>query len=717
MRLPLLVFLFITAETYAQNTFKALLKDEKTQHILPGAACYINKLKKGASADSNGLIIITAIPDGKFEIEFTFTGYEEMRKEFLFPAPDTIYQIDLKTEEKELGEVIVQTTRSSIGVRDLPSRIEFLPQEELDEKSTMKPGDIKMLLNETTGISTQQTSAVSGISNLRIQGLDGRYTQLLKDGTPLYNGFSGGLSIMQIPPLDLQQVEFMKGSSSTLYGGGAIAGLVNLISKTPGEKRECDLLLNGTSASGFDGSAFYSQKWNKIGTTVFSSYNFNAPYDPANIGLTAIPKTNRFTVNPKLFLYFNKKTFGWFSVNNTYEDRYGGDIEVIRGKTDNIHQYFERNKTFRLSTQLSFTHEINQESKIDFKNTVGFFDRKLTMPDHNFHGQEILSFSELNYVQTKHRTEWIVGLNEWTDDFTPLDTTSLQYHLMTFGAFAQNTFKASHWVSFETGLRIDHNSPGTKENVNGFFVLPRVNALLRINQHFTSRVGGGLGYKMPSPFTDEAEKQGYNDIQTIDFESVEAEKSYGINADVNFRANTDQFSININQLFFYTYIRNPIELEQNSFVNVNGHVDTKGAETNLKIEWHDFKFYLGYTLANVHEHFDWQNIRQPLSPKHRLNADITYEKADHFRIGLESYFTGKQSLSDGNTGKNYVVFGILIQKMWERYSVYLNCENVTDQRQTRWETIYTGSITNPTFKDIYAPLDGIVVNAGMKIKL
>jgi iron complex outermembrane receptor protein len=88
----------------------------------------------------------------------------------------------------------------------------------------MKPGDIRMMLNESTGIQTQQTSATSYNYSIRIQGLDGRYTQLLKDGFPLYAGFSGGLSLMQVTPLDLKQVEVIKGSSSTLYGGGAIAG-------------------------------------------------------------------------------------------------------------------------------------------------------------------------------------------------------------------------------------------------------------------------------------------------------------------------------------------------------------------------------------------------------------------------------------------------------------------------------------------------------------
>ncbi len=133
---------------------------------------------------------------------------------------------------------MVSATRSRRSFEQLPTRVEILGGEEITEKANMKPGDIRMLLNESTGIYVQQTSATSFNSSIRIQELDGKYTQLLRDGMPMYSGFSGGLSLLQIAPLDLQQVEVIKGASSTLYGGGAIAGLVNLVSKKPSDEAE-----------------------------------------------------------------------------------------------------------------------------------------------------------------------------------------------------------------------------------------------------------------------------------------------------------------------------------------------------------------------------------------------------------------------------------------------------------------------------------------------
>src|SRR5690606_24944677 len=211
-------------------------------------------------------------------------------------------------EGEELDVVMVSSTRSSRTIADIPTRGEVIAGEELDEKANMKPGDIRMVLNESTGIQTQRTSATSANASIRIQGLDGRYTQILKDGFPLYSGAASGLGLLQTPPLDLKQVEVIKGSSSTLYGGGAIAGLVNLISKTPTEERELNLHLNGTSAGGLDLNGFYGQRFEKVGLTVFASRNSNEAYAPDDVVFTAIPEFTRYVFNPKLFLYFNDQT-------------------------------------------------------------------------------------------------------------------------------------------------------------------------------------------------------------------------------------------------------------------------------------------------------------------------------------------------------------------------------------------------------------------------
>ena len=97
---------------------------------------------------------------------------------------------------------------------------------------------------------------------------------------------------------------------------------------------------------------------------------------------------------------------------------------------------------------------------------------------------------------------------------------------------------------------------------------------------------------------------------------------------------------------------------------------------------------------------------------------FVYEREDDFRIGLEAYYFGQQTLNDGSIGRDYWIFGLMMEKIYsEDYSLFLNFENFTDTRQTRYEQINTGTLLNPIFNDIFAPLDGFVINGGIKIRI
>lgn len=715
-----LAMMLLSFAAHAQNTIRLVLKDDQTKQPLVGATVYITGLKKGAASDTAGRINIAGIPAGKFEFKLSMVGYLPQEKEFTFPlkSRDQPIEIYLEPMSGELAEVVVQTNRTGQNRSDIPTRIEALPPEELDEKGTMRPGDIKMLLGEITGVHVQAVSAVSGTASFRIQGLDSRYTQLLQDGLPMYDGFSGGLSLVQVSPLNLKQVEIVKGSASTLYGGGAIAGLVNLISKTPGEKPELTFLLNQNSAKGTDLSGFYSRKWKDWGTTVFTSYNYNGAYDPGKTGLSAVPQINRFSVNPKFFFTPDDKNTLWLGVNLTHENRFGGDMQVINGNADAVHQYFERNITDRASTQFSYTHKLDSASRINFKNTVGYFNRAISGPGFLFKGVQVSSYTEVNYVRNGKVSNWVAGADVWTDHLSPKDGgANLGYARNTFGVFAQNTFKPAQWFAVESGVRLDENSPSPASPSNGLFFLPRVNALFTIDGHWSSRIGGGLGYKMPDIFNDDAEEQGFRYLQPLNVGATKAERSYGTNADINYKGAVGDAFLQVNELAFLTRVSDPLVLQANSFVNAPGYLVSKGAETNVKVLMDELGIYIGYTYNDVSRHFNGQATMQTLTPKNQLNLDLTYEIENSFRAGVEGFYTGTQLLSDGTTGRDFWTFGVLVQKMWKHLDIFINTENLTDQRQSKWGMIYTGPITSPVFKDIYAPLDGINVNCGVRIKL
>jgi iron complex outermembrane receptor protein len=705
--------------SYAQNDFTLSVKNKENKSPLPGATVVIEKLRKSAIADSSGSATIENLPNGSFAVTISFIGFKEKKVTITIPQADGAPQeVLLEHDENSHGEeeeVVVTSTRISRTIANTPTRTEVISGEELEEKGNMKPGDIRMLLNESTGIQTQQTSATSFNSGIRIQGLDGRYTQILRDGYPLYSGFSGGLSLLQVAPLDLRQVEVIKGSASTLYGGGAIAGLVNLISKTPGAHRELNFLANGTTAGGLDLSSFYSERYGKTGLTIFASRNSNKAYDPAGIGFSAIPKFERYTINPRLFVY-GKRTSANIGVSYITENRTGGSMDYIKNGNPG---FFERNNTGRITTQLGVARKLSENSTLQLKNSYSRFDRLIEIPDYRFDGMQQSSFSELTWTRSGNKADWVTGANVLTEDLKERKQTSFplrNYSYITYGSFVQNAWTVSDLLVLETGLRGDYVTN------YGFELLPRASAMFKIAHALTTRIGGGYGYKTPTIFTEDAERMQFRDLLPIEVNSTKNERSVGGNWDINYRTSIGALGISLNHLFFYTKLRRPLVLVTAddgtmALINSSGYLDTKGMETNLRLTYGDFKLFLGYTYTDANTHFTGTKEWLPLTARHRLNNVLMYEVEDKWKLGLEAYYYSRQRLSDSSTGKPYWITGFMAEKLWEKFSLFVNFENFTDTRQTRFGSIYTGTIDRPVFRDIYAPLDGFVVNGGIKLRL
>ena len=713
-----LLLIICSANVFAQNSLKAIIKDEKTNEPLIGVSVFLKGTQIGTTSDDKGFAELKNIPSGKQTIIFQSIGFNKKEIDFLFPKDSSI-EIFLEHSTSELDEVkIVSSTRSSRNIKNIPTRIETISGEELNEKSVMQPSNIKMLLTESTGIQTQQTSQVSGSASIRIQGLDGKYTQLLQDGFPLYSGFAGGLSILQIPPLNLKRAEVIKGSTSTLYGGGAIAGLINLISKEPTSKREISFLTNINQTGALDLSGFYSERYKKTGLTFFASSNFQKAYDANDDGFSDIPKFDRYTINPKFFYYPNDKTTFSFGVNAGFEKRTGGDLQVIKGKADATHSFFETNNSNRYSTQAKFERIFTNQNILTLKNSIGYFNRQILRPTYIFEGQQISTFSEATYLIPNEKSEWILGASFVSDNFKQLNSVAnkLDYFNSAFGVFAQNNLNVSEKFIVESGLRLDISD---KSNV---FVLPRLSLLYKINDKLTSRVGGGLGYKNPTIFSEDAEEKAFQNVNPLDFSKIKPEKSFGLNADINYKTTIfEKVSLSFNQLFFYTKINNPIILNQISstnymFSNANGNLNTKGFETNIKIRFKDISAYIGYTYTDANRNFNNISTVNPLTAKSRLNANIMYEWEEKLRIAYEVFYVGQQYLTNNEKVKDYWVMGISGEYKLKKFiSVFLNFENFLDTRQSRYEAMFSGTIQNPQFREVYTPTDGFIYNGGFKL--
>ena len=140
-----------------------------------------------------------------------------------------------------------------------------------------------------------------------------------------------------------------------------------------------------------------------------------------------------------------------------------------------------------------------------------------------------------------------------------------------------------------------------------------------------------MGYKTPTIFTEESERLQYKNVLPVNADSNKLERSYGVNADINYKTKfaNGAISFSINQLFFYTRIGDPLLLQPDGnyyrFITNSGHIDSRGMETNIKIGYSDFKLFLGYTFTNAYLHENGLRTENYLTPKHRLNSVLLYE--------------------------------------------------------------------------------------------
>lgn len=708
--------LFFSTNLFAQNNFNCFIKDADSKELLAGVTAKITGGNKQTASDNNGSVVFKNIAAGNIKIIFTYVGYESQTVDFRIPQGDTVQIVYLQKAKIEAEEeVIITSSRTNSRIEDLPTKVEVIGSEEMDEEAGTMPGNVAALLGDFAGIQNQRASVTTGSVDIRVQGLPGKYTQILRDGLPLFGGYSGNFSVLQIPPLDLKQVEIIKGASSTLYGGGAIAGMINLISKTPKlNDPQHSVLVNFSTLNEFNLNTFHSKRNKKTGYTFFAGTTLQRAVDVNKDGFSDVPDLKSFFFHPKLFLYPNEKNTLTLEYDGTYEDRNGGDMQVLHGTKDNTHQFFIQNKSLRNSVAATWENKLNKTSELNFKGLLSFFNRDISTNVFGMKAAQQTYFTELSYLKKWNRHTLVTGINISGENFdkkSPDSSLIYPYSNHILGVFVQDDWKITQKLTAQTGLRFDY------QNAYEPVLLPRLSLLYKFNSQFTSRLGGGLGYKVPTVFNndiDERELKGHNLAA-----GILTEKSIGANWDINYKQKIDEWNVTINQMFYVTQINRPVIAENNniyySYINATKPLNTKGFETYVAIKYDDLEMYLGYTYTIAKQFYNKSQPNVPLSAKSKFAAVISNEFSPRLRACIEVSYTGKQFLDDGSRTPGYLISAGMVRYDIKKLSLVLNCENFFDYRQTRKESIVYGSINNPSFKQIWAPVDGRVVNLSARI--
>ncbi len=661
------------------------------------------------ATDADGVALVPA-PAGELQVTVEHEGFAPATVAVsLAEGEERVVQVELERGLLIEEEVtVVASTRTGRRIEDQPMRVEVLDREEIEEKMLMTPGDIVMMLNEMGGMRVQATSPSLGAASVRIQGMRGRYTRILSDGLPLYGAQPGGLGLLQIPPMDLGQVEVIKGVASALHGAGAMGGVVNLLSRRPGDEAEREILLNQSTRGGADSvlwlSTPLSGNW---GMTLVGGGHWQNLTDIDGDGWADMARYARGVVRPRVFWDDGEGRSFLLTAGATRESRSGG-TEPGRVLPATGSPYRESLDTRRqdlgaLWQTVAGGSVINARAAIAQNRRDHRFGATLERDRHE------TGFAEVTVRRAAGRHTWVAGAAVEHDAYEPRDVPRFGYSFTTPGVFLQDDIDVNQRLALSVSGRLDRHSE------YGWFFSPRVSALLRFGD-WSTRMSAGTGFFGPTPLTEETEAAGLTRL-TVDG-PMRAERGRSGSVDITRTHGPLAFTTTL----FVSRIADPVHVASETFVlrNLDQPTTNVGVELLGTYRRPPFALTATYTHVRSREQAGDVTLDVPQTPRHSLGAVAMAENEDG-RIGLEVYYTGKQRLEANpyrDVSEPYTVVGVLMERRFGPVRLFLNLENLTDVQQHLWHSsLRPDRAPNGRWTvDAWAPLDGRVVNGGLRVR-
>ena len=706
----LLAIIFGVAGTLAAQPEQATLRVHVHADGKPLEHADVTIENQTHHTDSSGIVVIAASA-GEIELSVAKGGYATARVKVVVATgaqQDVI--VDLTPEPShEESVTVVATTRTNKRLEDQPMRVEVLDREEIEEKMLMTPGDIVMMLNEMGGMRVQATSPSLGAASVRIQGMRGRYTRVLSDGLPLF-GDVGGLGLLQIPPMDLGRVEVVKGVASALYGAGAMGGVINLLSRRPAAEPEHELLFNQSTRGATDAVAFLAapiaRHWS---ASLLGGGHWQQINDVNDDTWADLPGYNRAVVRPRLFWDRGDGRSFFATGGFTYEDRDGGtptgSVLPVTGEP-----YVEALETQRVDLGAAGQFLFRERYVVTARAAVA-----RQRHDHQF--GEVLerdhhdtAFGEVAIRGGSGKQTWVGGAALERDAYTTRDVPRFDYAFVVPGLFGQFDYALTSTTSLSASGRVDFHSE------YGTFFSPRVSFLAR-GGRWTSRASVGTGFFASTPLTEETEAAGLTRLQTS--QSLDAER--GLSASIDVTRTAGPFSVTTT--VFASRIKDPVHVDRSPAYLLRNLVDptiNAGVELLGTFRKEPFAVTATYTYVHAREVVDAVAQDVPQTPRHSAGLVGMWEAEDIGRVGIEWYYTGRQALEENpyrTVSEPYMIVGFLGERHFGRVRLFVNAENLTGVRQTRWDPLLRPSraVDGRWTVDAWAPLDGRNINGGIRV--
>jgi outer membrane receptor for ferrienterochelin and colicins len=633
----------------------------------------------------------------------------------LAPGSDLTITRELIARAESIAPVMVSSGRTERRVEDEPLRIEVLAAEDVGEKTQMHPADLRVLLTEMSGVSIQATSPSLGGAAVRILGANGRYTQILTDGLPLYGAQAGSFGLLQMPPLDVRQAEVIKGAASALYGPGALGGVLNLISRQPSDSSE--VLVNTNGRRGTDVVAFLARDAESRGATLLVGVHAQHAADVNGDAWSDVPGFRRVEVRPRFIANDSGGHSLMMTAGAFAEDRGGGSTSdaAVPGA------FPESLTTRHADVGLSARSRIASAASIAVRAAANIQDRVRRFGIQRERERAATLFTEVAGTVVSGAQTMLAGVAVQLERYRNRDVARFDEDRSTPGVFAQHTYAPAGWLSTQLNGRCDVSS------AYGSICTPRVSLLMHARRAFSVRLSGGSAWAAPVALTDGTDVFGLTRVQgplTLD-----AERSRSASLDVSSARGPFEASATL----FTSRIANPVGLRRVAgdttgalrLVNAAGPANAHGGELFGVYNEEPVIVTAFYALTRTRETSpETGRLREtPYVPRETAGIDVAFEEDESgTRIGIEALYTGPQALDENPyraVAPGYATIGLLASQRIGAATVYVNLENLTNVRQTSFDPLLrrTPGEGGRMTVDEWAPLEGRSINAGLRWRL
>jgi iron complex outermembrane receptor protein len=712
----LVPLLILVAPLRAQQTDSGTVNVTVRESMGMVAGFLVRSEGRSATTDTSGLARLV-LPAGLRLLVLTRIGFIPKRVSVNVLADSAVsVTIDVAMEDKmaAMQAITVTATRTERLVEATPVRVEVLDEMEVDENTLMAPSGITMLLNETPGLRVQPASPTLGTGSVRILGLSGQYTAMLADGLPLYGGAASALGPLDVSPVDLKRVELIKGAASALYGGQALGGVINLVSKSPTGQKE--VLLNRRTMGVTDAATWLSQRLSQqSGVSLLMSGTVQTTADPDGDGWSDQPRARRWGIRPRFSLNDASGRSLFVTAGFGYDDRRGGTLgSVVVPDGSSFH---ERLTGRRGDAGLTLRLPRGDSGHVAVRLAVSSNGRERLLGSGPVERDRISTgFTEITRMTKIERGAVVLGAAIQGDAYHNKLNAAFDHDWVTPGIFATGDRDIGP-LTVSASVRGDHHPAA------GFQLTERLAILTRPTNEWSVRVSGGTGFAAPTSMTEEVEAIG---LRAIKGSTLHEEKSIGGMIDVGGRVRRVEFVFT----GYLSSIDGAIQLvdvgdasRSGELRNAAGATRVGGAEAAAIWRFGDNKFLLtyGYSRGTTTDAQTSQREPVPLLNRHRAGADLMLEKPGIYRLGIEGIYYGPQALDDNpyrSQSKPYLYAMAIAVRQIGPVEVVANFENLLNVRQTNYDRLVrpSPSVGGRWTTDVWAPLEGFMANVAFRYR-